>query len=154
VKKEIIGRDRYFDDLDALAELIRRDKPGYDVIMAIARGGLMPGVVLSHALGLKVAVVCCASYSGGEQERKLKMSDSIVSIVPIAGRVLLVDELVDTGETVAAVVEAVKAAYPAVTEVAVAVLYKKPNSRFEPDYFVRTLDGWLEFFYERESLLS
>ena len=57
----------------------------------------------------------------------------------IAGRVLLVDDLADSGVTLQAVVENLRSHYPAITELRSAVLWTKGVSAFKPDYSVEHL---------------
>jgi len=55
------------------------------------------------------------------------------------GKVLLVDDLVDSGVTLAHVTAHVKQRYSAITEVRTAVLWYKAVSQYKPDYYVQYL---------------
>ncbi len=68
----------------------------------------------------------------------------------IAGRVLLVDDLADSGHTLRAVIELLKNNYPPITELRSAVIWTKQVSVFTPDYSVEFLatNPWIHQPFE------
>ena len=69
----------------------------------------------------------------------------------IAGRLLLVDDMVDSGKTIVQVAEHLKKQYPAITEIRVAVLWWKSHSVCKPDYWCDYLEDnpWIHQPFER-----
>lgn len=106
-------------------------------IIGIARGGLVPATILARELNIRlVDSLCIASYDHTQQGEI-----SVLKSVPGDGSgFLLVDDLVDTGETARLARELL----PAATFVAV---YAKPAGRETAAYFVREFsqNTWLHF---------
>lgn len=137
-----------WDDLDglvgALAEKVGSD---YDVVLVITRGGLVPAGMLAYRLGLRDILVAAVAFyddEGKTSERPMFFqfpSDPLLH----DRRVLIVDEVWDTGTTIAAVVERVKIGGGRPTT---AVLHYKPaRSRVPlvPDHFVVATDDWVVY---------
>ena len=116
-----------------------------DWIVAIARGGLIIGGALAYALGHKnIATVNVEFYTGIDDRL-----DVPVELPPVLNlddlvnrRVLLVDDVADTGETLQLVLDKCR---PAVEEIRTAVLYHKPRSIVVPDYAWRVVSSWIDF---------
>jgi hypoxanthine phosphoribosyltransferase len=74
----------------------------------------------------------------------------------IAGRVLLVDDLADTGHTLKAVFEMLKSNYAPITELRSAVIWTKGVSTFVPDYSVEFLptNPWIHQPFENYDSMS
>jgi hypoxanthine phosphoribosyltransferase len=137
-----------WDELDRLvAELAERlrARPEPDVVLAISRGGLVPAGMLGYRLGwrdmLLAAVVAYDDEHGfrGSAEFLQFPSDDQLH----GKRVLIIDEVWDSGTTIAAVSERVRAAGG---EPVTAVLHYKPGrSRvdLEPDLFVVETNDWV-----------
>jgi hypothetical protein len=116
-----------------------------DLVLAIARGGLPIGGTLAYALGVKnCATINVEFYTAGDQRMEVPVVlPPTPPLVDLAGlRVLLADDVADSGETLALVSELVR---PHVSELRSAVLYKKPWSVVEPDYKWADTDRWIEF---------
>ena len=116
-----------------------------DFIICINRGGLVIGCLFSHILGKPLAVVAAESYQG--QKRSKLCLGTIAGTKPIKGKVLLVDDLVDSGETLDKVKKKIQKLKP-VKEVKTACLFRKPWSRISPDYFIKEVGYWPVFPYE------
>jgi hypoxanthine phosphoribosyltransferase len=133
------------DDLvGALADKVGTD---YDVVLVITRGALVPAGMLAYRLGLRDILVAAVAYyddAGQTSEHPTFFqfpSDPLLH----ARRVLVVDEVWDTGTTIAAVVERVQLAGGKPTT---AVLHYKPSrSRVPivPDHFVVATDDWVVY---------
>ncbi len=118
-----------------------------DCIVAISRGGLVVGRVLSDILEVPLLVVSTQSYEGFAQAHK-PVVRSFLSPDDIEGkRVALVDDIADTGDTVRVVVDHLKAYNP--QEVVTAVQYQKSHNTYAVDYVLHTTDKWVVFPYER-----
>lgn len=136
------------------------DDPAWqpDLILALWRGGAQPGVILSEVfdyLGrpVKHTIVKCASYAGiGERTDTVSFDTSaaVFDTIPAGCRVLVVDDVFDTGKTA----ESVKTRL-AHTDLRIAAVYSKPTQSlvdFQPDYVVETTDAWLVFPHELAGL--
>lgn len=125
------------------------EQSGYrpDVILGVSRGGLFLADGLSRSLRKPMAVIAASSYreSSGTAQGKLQISSTIASVVPVAGRVLLVDDLADSGHTLEALCAHLKQVCPEIHELKTAVVWVKPSSIFKPDYAAQYLesDAWI-----------
>jgi hypoxanthine phosphoribosyltransferase len=124
-----------------LAVLVHESGWQFDQILCLARGGMRPGDVLSRVFDKPLAIMSTSSYraEAGTIQGRLDIARYIT--MPqgeLAGRVLLVDDLADSGVTLRAVVERLRA-MPTITELRSAVLWTKGVSTYEPDYSVEKL---------------
>ncbi|MGE0207493.1 MAG: phosphoribosyltransferase, partial [Candidatus Babeliales bacterium] len=62
--------------------------------------------------------------------------------------ILIVDDLVDTGETMKFLIEALKDSLPKTT-IKIATLYYKPTSCIKPDYYIEETTNWIVFPWEK-----
>lgn len=123
---------------------LQKDNP-FDLIVAIARGGLSISNALSDFLELPVATVTIQTY----QEMKKQRTPSVVLSVSkeITGkRVLLIDDIADSGDTLIFCNEYLRSA--GATSVATATVFYKSTSRFCPDWYVKQTDTWVIFPFE------
>lgn len=116
-----------------------------DVVVAVARGGLIIAGAVAYALGTKQ----CGSINVEFYTDVERPTDRPVILAPaldapsLAGkRVLVVDDVSDSGRTLALVVELVGASG---ADVRTACLYAKPGTALEPDFVWRRVDGWITF---------
>ena len=130
---------------EALAEKVRSCGRRFDLVIGIARGGMPVALVVADHLDVRVDFINVKSYVGiGERGTPRILSTLTQSV---AGKnLLVVDDLVDQGETMGFVREYLSAQGPAHIEVA--VLFKKPWSKIEPDYYVQVVDRWVVFPFE------
>jgi hypoxanthine phosphoribosyltransferase len=146
---EVPTWNRVYDMLLNLAERIRRDRFKPDVIVGVSRGGWPPARVLSDLLGNpNVANVKAEFYVGVAKTRGEPALTQPVS-VPVEGKkVLLVDEVADTGKSLKLVRDHLTE--QKATEVKIATVYHKPWSVVKPDYYERETDCWIVFPWERK----
>ena len=140
-----------WDEPDALvarlAEAIGRD---YDLVLAITRGGLVPAGMLGYRLDLREILVAGVEFYRGDGGTH---PAPLVTHFPDAGllrgrRVLVIDEVWETGETMAEVVRRVREAGGIVTTAV--VHYKPGRSRVSmtPDHHAAEADGWVTYPYK------
>ena len=140
-----INWTEYGNLADALAEKVRSNGERYDLVIGIARGGVPVAMVVSDHLGVKLDIINVKSYEGiGERGRPRILSTLTESIG--GKKVLLVDDLVDQGDTMATVTEFLRGENPILLKTA--VLFKKPWTRTEPDHFLEVVDKWIVFPWE------
>lgn len=114
----------------------------FDCLLCLARGGLRVGDVISRTYDMPLAILAASSYreAAGTQRGELDIAPYITMTGNgLYGKVLLVDDLVDSGLTLARVITHLKQRYPTITEVRSAVLWYKAVSQYKPDYYVQYL---------------
>ncbi len=144
VEKDIVTWDGL---ADMVAELAAKVRGNYDVMLAITRGGLVPAGMLAYRLGLRNILVAAVEYYDDEgRPRPMPTFLQFPADPQLRGqRVLIVDEVWDSGTTIHAVTERVRQAGGLATT---AVLHYKPTrSRVPgaPDHFVVTTDRWVVY---------
>ena len=127
---------------------IKIHESGYKptMLIGIMRGGAPIIDVLSRVFKLKCAYLAVESYTGEgteDQQGELVFSREISSTVQdMGGRLLLCDDLSDTGVTLKKSINWLKSyeAIKNIESIKTAVLWKKKDSTFEPDYCAERLD--------------
>lgn len=134
-----------------LAEQIAADGYRADIILAIARGGLFVAGALAYSLEVKNLYIMNVEYYTGVGKR-LEFPVILpppLNLVDVRGaRVLVADDVADTGHTLRAVAEFCRGE---VAEIKTAVLYEKPTSEVACDYVWRRTDKWIDFPWSTES---
>ncbi|MDQ2758036.1 MAG: phosphoribosyltransferase [Actinomycetota bacterium] len=143
-EREILTWDGFGEATRDLAQQVVDDwRP--DMILSIARGGLLIGGALGYALGIKNTYTMNVEFYTGVDERL-----EVPRILPPApdfvdlgdARVLVADDVADTGHTLRSVQDFVAGK---VGEVRTAVIYEKPHSVVRCDYVWRRTDRWINF---------
>ena len=129
----------------ALATVIYEDDYRPDIILAIARGGLLLAAGLGYALEVKNLFAMNVEFYTGVDER-LEMPMILPPVPDLVDfsetRVLVADDVADTGATLKLVHEFCEGK---VAEVRTAVLYQKPRSVIDCEYVWRRTDRWIDF---------
>jgi hypothetical protein len=140
-----------WDDLDRLVGVLA-EKVGsdYDLVLAITRGGLVPAGILAYRLDLREILVAGVEfYTTGGATHEAPIFGHFPDAELLRGRrILVVDEVWETGETMAAVFARVRAAGGLPTS---AVIHYKPGrSRvaIEPDHCAALAHGWVTYPYK------
>ncbi|QIK83980.1 phosphoribosyltransferase [Sanguibacter sp. HDW7] len=116
-----------------------------DVVVAIARGGLVPGGAVAYALGTKgVGTLNVEFYTDiGQTLEDPRVLPPLMDTSDLPGaHVLVVDDVADSGRTLALVMEILAAKG---AEARSAVLFTKPRSIVRPDYSWKDTDLWITF---------
>jgi len=139
-----VSWDQFHRDSRALAWRLHAAGP-FAAIVCITRGGLVPAGIVARELGVRlIETVCIASYSHTTRGELNVLKDVAPSIVESAGGqgagVLIVDDLVDTGQTA----RVVRALLP---RAHFAAVYAKPMGRPMVDTFITEVsqDTWIYF---------
>jgi hypoxanthine phosphoribosyltransferase len=138
-----------WDDLGSgtreLARTVTADGWRPDMILAIARGGMLVAAALGYALGVKNTFTMNVEFYTGVDER-LDMPmilPPVPNLVDFAEtRVLIADDVADTGATLA---EVKRFCDGKVGETRCAVLYEKPWTTVPCEYVWRRTDRWITF---------
>src|SRR5579862_6342135 len=129
---------------DRLAAMILAAGPAPSTIVGLTRGGWVPSRVLADRLGIKRLVSLRAQHWGvtATPTGKAELSEGLSG--PIAGeRVLVVDDITDTGESLELATQHAAAAGPA--SLASATFLHITHSKFRPTYFAEEIprDAWV-----------
>ncbi|MDD2728409.1 phosphoribosyltransferase [Malikia sp.] len=148
-----VSYDEYHGLIEKLALQVHRSGWEFDTILCLARGGLRPGDVLSRIFDKPLAIMSTSSYraEAGTVRGRLDIARYITTPKgEIAGRVLLVDDLADSGHTLRAVIDQLRNDYPPITELRSAVIWTKACSVLQPDYSVEFLptNPWIHQPFE------
>ncbi len=111
------------------------------------------GDVLSRIYELPLAILSTHSYTedGGTTRGELIIAEHMTMTAPRLGdRVLLVDDMVDSGHTLAAVYKELPLRFPHMADIRSAVVWYKAHSVFKPDYYVDYLadNPWIHQPFE------
>ncbi|MEN9560789.1 MAG: hypothetical protein RIQ56_62 [Candidatus Parcubacteria bacterium] len=118
-----------------------------EYLVGITLGGLAPLLFLAKQLGIRNVLTIAANSYDNQNRRDLQILH--MPNVDLTGkRVLLVDEIVDSGETMRVLTELLRERLGA-TELKTAVVVKKEGSSFTPDFFARSTTEWVEFPWEK-----
>jgi len=139
--------------VEKLVEKINASGMPFDQIICVARGGMPLGDALSRIYGKPLGVIFASSYrsENGTGQDELFISKNIAMVADSLGkRILLVDDLTDSGVTLRKLKEHLEA-QENVVEVKTAVLWHKSHSDFVPDYYAELVAGrtWIEQPFEK-----
>ncbi|OQW89368.1 MAG: nicotinate phosphoribosyltransferase [Rhodoferax ferrireducens] len=148
-----VSYDEYNNLIEKLAIKVFQSGWQFDTILCLARGGMRPGDVLSRVFDKPLAIMSTSSYrsEAGTVQGQLDIAHYITTPKgQIAGKVLLVDDLADSGHTLNKVIELLKNNYQPITELRSAVIWTKAISTFTPDYCVDYLptNPWIHQPFE------
>ncbi|MEN9768701.1 MAG: Xanthine phosphoribosyltransferase [Pseudomonadota bacterium] len=148
-----VSYDEYHNLIEKLAIRVHQSGWQFDTILCLARGGMRPGDILSRIFDKPLAIMSTSSYraEAGTVQGALDIARYITTPKgEIAGRVLLVDDLADSGHTLRAVVEQLRNNYKPITELRTAVIWTKGVSTFKADYSVDELptNPWIHQPFE------
>ena len=148
-----VSYDEYHNLIEKLAIKIFQSGWEFDTILCLARGGMRPGDILSRVFDKPLAIMSTSSYrsDAGTVQGHLDIARFITTPKgELAGRVLLVDDLADSGHTLTAVMAMLKNNYAPISELRSAVIWTKAMSTFIADYSVEFLptNPWIHQPFE------
>lgn len=159
--KRYISPLEYQHDQWTLAEKIFDSGWCPDIMIALWRGGAGVGVTVHEFLSFREwqfdhTCVKCSSYADiGEREEQVKFDEAaefVFSRIKKGAKVLIVDDVFDTGKTIEAIVSRLTH-----TELRSACVYWKDANNLtslKPDYYVATVNDWIVFPHELQGLTA
>jgi uncharacterized protein len=137
-----------WEDIEELVAALVADLPrNYDLLLVVTRGGMVPACLISEQTDIRNIVVAAVMFYTGVGET---LPDPVFLQFPAdpllyGKRVLIVDDVWDTGRTIVAVKQRVLAA-GGIADLAV-LHYKPEHSQYadRPDYFAATTDAWIVY---------
>jgi hypothetical protein len=146
-KHEVPSWDKIYDLCIQMADQIINSGFKPDLLVAISRGGWVPGRILSDLLdNSNMATIKVEHYVG---IYKTTSKPEITQPLPIdvsGKKILLVDDIADSGKSLKLVKEHLLEQGAA--DVKICALYRKPWSIVTPDFFTNTTDAWIWFPHE------
>jgi xanthine phosphoribosyltransferase len=135
--------DDFTKDIDRFHTILGSYKP--DIIVAIARGG----VTFGHFLSEKLNIRSLFTLNSIHYNDKMKL-DHIqlfnIPEIPANTNVLVVDDIVDSGDTMQEVIAILKKRFPQ-SDFKSGVLFYKKSASYIPDYKVHEAHDWIHFFW-------
>lgn len=135
----------YHETAQKLAATVLDHTEPIDQIVAISRGGLTLGHLLTDLLRIPISIITIQSYTdiqtSGEAVLTAKLQNSIKH-----KHILLVDDVSDSGKTMRRATKYVTRA--GAKKITTVTMFYKPHSVFRPDYFARLTTKWIIFPYE------
>ncbi len=152
--KIYLGWAEFEEAVQFIALKLRKSNYSPDIIVAIARGGLILGVRLSHILKIPMRSIHMVFYD--EKDNRLEKPKLLIPLrseKDVKGKkVLLVDDIADTGLTLKNAVEYLKSL--GAEEIKIATIAYKPSSIIVPDIFLFVTSKWVVFPWEKPPILS
>lgn len=140
------GYEEFRDDVQTLIAAVRGYNP--DAVVAIARGGMMLGQLMGYGLDVRnVQSIHVEAYDDATRRECAE----VFGRCELAGakRVLIVDDIVDSGMTLQTLLERLRREYPAAEFRSASVFYK-PTASVQPDFTVKEATEWIDFFWEAD----
>ncbi len=129
-----------------IADTVVRDHHKPDIVIGVARGGLMPAVHVSHCLHVPMVAVSYSSKQGNGDNKN--HSNQLPTLKQ--RKILIVDDIADSGKTLHELVEYYKNDNDVETATC---YYKYVNKIHEPTYYGYAIDddfGWVIFPWEND----
>ncbi len=149
-----ISWSEYHQKIELLAAKIYRSQWQFDSIVCLARGGMRVGDILSRIFDKPLAVFATSAYSGhkGQVRGTTKLANNLtVTADNLGSRVLLVDDLVDSGISLKESLLWLQERYASeIKQLRTAVIWYKAASFVAPDYYVDYLpdNPWIHQPFE------
>ncbi|MBU1667738.1 phosphoribosyltransferase [bacterium] len=138
----------YYEFRIDLKKLTKKIDQDFDAIVAVARGGLSMALMLGEYYDIRE--VYAINTIGYEDTQKLdKVNVFNIPNLQNAKKVLIVDDIVDSGDTLVEVLNVLKKQYDATTFYSASIFYK-PSASIEPTWWVKEATGWIEFFWSED----
>ena len=138
--------ENFRDDTNALIKQVQTYQA--QAIVAVARGGLTLSHAMAEGLGIRDVQSIRTELYDATQKREAITLYGKCEFKDIQ-RVLVVDDIADSGETLEAVMQDLNKAHPSI-EFKSATLFYKNTSIIEPHFWINDANDWIDFFWERD----
>jgi hypoxanthine phosphoribosyltransferase len=155
-----VSWDYYHRDIEKLAIQIYESGWDFNQIVCLAKGGLRVGDTLCRLFDVPLAILSTASYGGSDGRTRGHITfsrDLSMTTAGLGNRVLVVDDLVDSGHSLDRSLAWLNAKYGfCIEEMRTAVLWYKAVSFVKPDYYVEYLpdNPWIHQPFERYEAMT
>ncbi|HIQ27908.1 MAG TPA: phosphoribosyltransferase [Sulfurovum sp.] len=134
--------EEFKDDLQTLIQKI--DQP-FDAILGIARGGLSMAQMLGEFYDVR-EVYAINTIGYNDTQKKATVEVFNIPDLESVESVLIVDDIVDSGDTLVKVLAILNSRYSKTTFYTASLFYKK-TARITPTWYVKEPKGWIDFFW-------
>ncbi len=144
MEKLYYSYDLFVKDTQLLVDKCRDCEP--EILLAVARGGLTLAHLMSQAMDMRNLYTLNSIHYEGD----LKLDTFNIFNIPDvshAKKVLIVDDIVDSGETIREILKVLNEKFPNV-EFRLATLFYKKTAVLKPDYYIKEANQWIDFFWE------
>lgn len=146
-----VSWEEYHTLTRTLASKLLTKRVHIDEIVAISRGGLTLGHLLTDLLRVPISTFTIQSYTDIQTQGEVKITKPLAT--PIHDKhVLLVDDVSDSGKTLVRAREYLKTQQP--KKVTTLTMFYKPQSVYKPDYFAKETSAWILFPYEPTEMVA
>lgn len=127
------------------AAILSQESHPFDEIVAIARGGLTLGHLLSDYLRIPISSITIQSYTDIQQQGQVTITAGLSKIIQDK-RILLVDDIADSGKTLIRATSYLSEFHPkSITRL---TMFFKSHSAVIPEYFAKKTDKWILLPFE------
>ncbi len=134
-----------------LGKIIKESGFEPECLIGISVGGLVPLALLSRKLKIQdVATISARSYNKNTKEQEKLLISNMPQIDVEGKRVLLVDEIVDSGETLKAIMQKLSETYRIGELKTATLVVNTAHCTIYPDFFVLKVDRWVNFPWEEK----
>jgi len=145
MEKIYYAYDEFREDLKALTQKIDE---AFDVILPISRGGLCMGQMLGEFYDIReVYAINTIGYDDTQKLDEVRVFN--IPLLKENQKVLIIDDIVDSGDTLVEVLKVLEAKYPK-TIFKTASIFYKPTAIIEPTWWVKEPKAWIEFFWSED----
>ncbi|MBT5934513.1 phosphoribosyltransferase [Sulfurimonas sp.] len=138
--------ETFVKDVKTLVEMTKDYNP--DTLVSIARGGVTLGHAYASATDNR-QLMSINSVLYNEQEKGEKCELFNIPDLSNASRVLILDDIIDSGQTMLAVVTTLTKLYPHVIIKSASIYYKK-TPLIQSAFSLYEASDWIEFFWEKD----
>lgn len=133
---------------NSIHQQITKQGEKFDKIVGIVRGGAIPGVILSHLLGVNLYTIGLKTYDGDQQTDKITVYglDPVFYVNCRNKRILIVDDICDSGQSITIL----KDIFDRCTTIPpkFATLHYKPTAQIVPDYWAELTKDYIVYPWE------
>lgn len=138
--------------VENIVSQIKDSSKKYDFIIGINRGGLIPSVLISHALQIPHGVLTVTHYEGNKMLAHVKKDLYISGVIGIKAHhnILIVDDIADSGICLKESIKTIKKMDSDAKNIDTATLHYKPKSIVKPTYYGKEVsdNAWINFPWE------
>ncbi len=145
MEKIYYAYEEFREDLKVLTQKIDEN---FEVFIPISRGGLSMGQMLGEFYNIReVYTINTIGYEDTQKLDEVRVFN--IPVLKNNQKVLILDDIVDSGDTLLEVLKVLENRYPSV-KFSTASIFYKPTAIIEPTWWVKEPKGWIEFFWSED----
>ena len=143
MKKVYYSPEEFLRDGKNLATKVKSFAP--DILVPILRGGMSLCHYIAEILNIRdIRCISCISYDDTKKLDRVEITN--LPILPKNKKILIIDDICDSGDTLFEVLKIIKEKNPTCTFKTATLFYKK-TAIFTPDYTLHEAKEWIDFFW-------